>query len=281
MYRRRLVEAQALRDISLDTPVGVLVDSRWNQASPFLEHCWHYLDGGEKHHPDVGLLVEAEDCTHPAEVNLSSHFQDGAVHPRHELCVSEDEGFVGVEADRGYVDHVVERPVGRVLECQPTRLLEKLLVIGHLDVDVCAESFLQPFCEEEGDDVADMHGAAGASAGVEIESSAGFMVVENMAEVSVGEEDSAPQHVIAPASGFFQTLHQLIRDKLCAKLSDKPLVVDRALNLPRRNTETLPTIRQQPTPPKRQSAQLSKGMPGLRQRQPPAANIQDTNKQRV
>ena len=95
------------------------------------------------------------------------------------LGVLKDERLVRVEADGCNFEDIVPCPFLCLFVGETPLLLEKLLIISHLNVDVDLELVLEPLGEVEAENVADVHRTTGPSTSIEEESLALLIVVKN------------------------------------------------------------------------------------------------------
>ena len=201
--------------------VRILVDSTWDEAGHSLLVPKDEREGGGKARsclngwkadlPNWTAVVETENTLHLVVRHTLLDLDNVLVEGRtlaHESEVGEDEGFFNVESKRNDVLDVLPGQAHRLLLLQI--LPQELLVVRQLDDQGHVEGLLQPLGEEEGYEVAKVHGVtAGASASVKEELFPFLNLVQDETKVPVREEDSSPEKVMWRFPGHtFQSFQQ-------------------------------------------------------------------------
>src|SRR5436189_121550 len=78
---------------------------------------------------------------------------------------------------------------------QASLLLQKLLIIRHLNVHIHMELVLEPLCEVELENMANMHRPTRPSTSIEEETLPLLIIVQDQVQVAVGEEYLAPDQI--------------------------------------------------------------------------------------
>src|SRR5438128_2727753 len=99
------------------------------------------------------------------------------------------------------------------------------------------ELVLEPLCEVELDNVADVHWSARPSASVEEQSFALRVVVEDEIKVAVREEDASANEIGRVTENLFQFLGQRTGYRLGSKITDEPVIVHLPFYFPRCHNE--------------------------------------------
>mmetsp|Transcript_3736 Transcript_3736/g.9327 ORF Transcript_3736/g.9327 Transcript_3736/m.9327 type:complete len:359 (-) Transcript_3736:1020-2096(-) len=158
-----LVEAQPRGHVARHPEVGVLIYRLWDEAHDVFsiaKHRWEAgrkcgssLYSGECALADVVAFGEAEDATRLIVGDLLLNLQHQGVHCLDIVQIREDEGLVLVKTDRQNVLGVLVRKALALLYGE-VFLEQELLIVGQLDHQRHVEGVLQPLCEPEGHQMA-------------------------------------------------------------------------------------------------------------------------------
>ena len=233
---------QTSGDISGHSEVGVLIDGAGNEAGNsnglgliLAEDVGEgrrptasTLDTAEVNATNVGAVVEAKDGAGLVEGDVLGQAHNVLVEgATHKLEIAEDESLVGIEADSDDVLGVVAAVTLNLLD-RPLVGEEVLFVVGHHDNQGNIEGVLKPFCELEGNGVANVDTVGGrAAAGVEEEGLALLVTVEDKLEVAVGEDDASAEEAMGLlARDPLEAIEESLVDLLGAELLNQFVVVD-------------------------------------------------------
>src|SRR5213083_487757 len=144
--------AKRFGDVPLYPPVRVLINSRRYQASLLLEEARKNLDGGVEAETDIRLTREAEDRLGRAIVDPAGNLQDQRIRVSHKL---------------GVLKNIVGVTLLSLLIRKIPLLLQKLLIIRHLNVHIHMELVLEPLCEVELENMANVHRPTRPSTSIE------------------------------------------------------------------------------------------------------------------
>eukprot|EP00754_Rhynchopus_humris_P036804 Rhum_TRINITY_DN18897_c0_g1::Rhum_TRINITY_DN18897_c0_g1_i1::g.168709::m.168709 len=244
---------QARRNVARHAEVRVLVDGTGDEArdrtlrvredvreSTGEGRC--RLDRGEAPLADVVRHAEPEAAADLVGGDGLGDAGNGLVHGAVVLEVAEDKGLLRVEAEGNDVLDVLERHVLDLVHGQV--LPVELLVVRDLDHQRDIERVLKPLREHEGDQVPHVHRfAARTPAGVQVKHLPVLVVVQDLLQVSVREEDAAPQ----PRVGLLarQALHaveKLLVNLLRPELLDQLVVVHALVRVHRPRVDLLAAL---------------------------------------
>lgn len=238
MDQARFRILQTRSDISSLTEVWVLINSAWDQtrnvvllAKDLRERVGERrcrLNRNKVCFTDTVAIGETKGSFGLVDGDHSGDANDVGVEcTTHVIEIGEDEGFVEFEAACDDVAGVFEGEIFHLFDFE-RGFEEELFVIGELDHQGAIENVLEPFGEEEGDQVSQVHRVrTWSSACVEVEGLALFVAVEDLVELTVGEEaSSSEQRVCLPASELFESGEELRVDLACTELFDKLVIVN-------------------------------------------------------
>src|SRR5436309_985307 len=194
---------------------------------PFLlEEARKNLDGGVEAETDIRLTREAEDRLGRAIVDPTGNLQDQRIRVSHKLGVLENKRLVRVEAHRPKLKNIVGGPLLSLLSRKIPLLLQKLLIIRHLNVHIHMELVLEPLCEVELENMANVHRPTRPSTSIEEETLPLLIIVQHKVQVPVGEEYLPPDKIRRVAQARFETLTKTATYRLGPELADETLIID-------------------------------------------------------
>src|SRR2546428_8852389 len=62
MYGRRFEVSESFGNISLNPPIRILINCRWDQAPPFLQEAWQNLYAPVEYHANACFASETANC---------------------------------------------------------------------------------------------------------------------------------------------------------------------------------------------------------------------------
>src|SRR2546422_11054771 len=96
-----------------------------------------------------------------------------------ELGVLKDERLVRVEANSSNFEDIIQSPFLCLFVGEIPLLFKEFFIISHLNVDIAVELVLEPFCEVEAENVADVHRTTRPATSIEEESLPLLIVLKN------------------------------------------------------------------------------------------------------